>query len=222
MKKAVCVVLLAALFAACDYTNIRTGESGDRVEGSGRRKAERREVGDFDRLLVEGAYRVEVACGREPGLEVEADDNLLPLIRTEVEGGRLRVHHERGMSTQTIPRLRITVPDVREVELPGASEFSLTGVRNESLKISVPGASKFRAEGETGRLEVALSGAGLIDAAALRARHVAASCNGAGSISVYASERLDASVSGIGSIDYSGNPATVNRSVSGLGKISQK
>ena len=51
---------------------------------------------------------------------------------------------------------------------------------------------------------------------------LAASCNGAGSISVYASERLDASVSGIGSIDYSGNPATVNRSVSGLGKISQK
>jgi Putative auto-transporter adhesin, head GIN domain len=222
MKKAVCGLLLVSLLAACNYATIRTGDSGDRVEGSGNRKTERREVAGFDRLLVEGAYRVEVASGSPPSLEVEADDNLLPLIRAEVEGGRLRVHNERGMSTKEMPRLRLTVPDLREVELPGASEFSLTGVKNESLKISVPGASKLRAEGETGRLEVALSGAGLIDAEGLRARQVKASCSGAGSISVHASETLDASVSGVGSINYSGNPATVNRSVSGLGKINPK
>lgn len=222
MKKAVCFLLLASLVAACDYTRIRTGDSGDRVEGSGTRKTERREVAAFDRLLIEGAYRVEVAAGAEPGVEIEADDNLLPLVRAEVEGGRLRIYSERGMTTRTMPLLRITSPDVREVELPGASEFSLTGVRNESLKISVPGASKFRAEGETDRLEVALSGAGLIDAGDLRARHVKASCSGAGSISVYAAESLDASVSGIGSIDYAGDPPAVNQSVSGLGKINRK
>jgi hypothetical protein len=222
MKKSVCGLLLVALFAACDYTNIRTGGSGDRVEGSGSRKTERREVAGFDRLLIEGAFRVEMVSGQAPSLEVEADDNLLPLILAEVEGGRLRVHSERGMSTKQMPRLRITVPDVREIELPGASEFSLTGVRNESLKISVPGASKFRAEGETGRLEVALSGAGLVDAEGLRAREVKASCSGAGSISVYASESLDASVSGVGSINYAGDPANVSRNVSGLGRINKR
>jgi hypothetical protein len=222
MKKAVCGLLLVALFAACGHTTISTGGSEDRVEGSGNRKSERREVAGFDRLIIEGAYGVEVVCGPAPSLEIEADDNLLPLIRAEVEGGRLRVRSERGMSTRELPRLRITVPDVREIELPGASEFSLTGVRNESLKISVPGASKLRAEGETGRLEVALSGAGLIDVEGVRARHVTASCSGAGTISVYASETLDASVSGVGSINYAGEPATVNRSVSGLGRINKK
>ncbi len=222
MKKSICGLLLVALFAACDRVAIHTGESGDRVEGSGKRKTERREVAGFERLLVEGAYRVEVTSGQTPSLEVEADDNLLPLILAEVAGGRLRVHSERGMSTKEMPRLRITVADLREIELPGASEFSLKGVRNESLKISVPGASKFSAEGETGRLEVALSGAGLVDAEGLRARNVTASCSGAGSITVYASERLDASVSGVGAINYAGDPPTVNRSVSGLGRINKK
>jgi hypothetical protein len=222
MKKAVCVLLLAALAAACGYTNIRIGDEGDRVEGSGNRKTERREVAGFDRLLVEGAYRVEVAVGSAPSVEIEADDNLLPLIRTEVEGGRLRVHSERGMGTKTLPRLRITTTDVRDIELPGASEFALTGVRNESLRISVPGASRLRAEGETGRLEVELSGAGLIDAEALRARQVKASCSGAGSITVYATESLDATVSGVGIVNYAGNPPSVNSNVSGLGKVSKK
>lgn len=216
------VLLLAALLTACDFPSVNVGGPGDQVEGSGSRRAERREVAGFDRLLVEGAYRVEVAVGSAPSVEIEADDNLLPLIRTDVEGGRLRVHSERGLKTKALPVLRVSVPDLREIELPGASDFTLAGLRNESLKVAVPGASRFRAEGETGRLEVSLSGAGLVDAEGLRARHVKASCSGAGSISVHASESLDASVSGVGVVNYAGNPATVSRNVSGLGRINQK
>lgn len=223
LTAAACGLLLASLLAACGYVNVRSGgNSGDSVTGSGERRAERREVAGFDRLLVEGAFRVEVACGAGPSVEIEADDNLLPLIRADVEGGRLRVHSERGMSTRSLPVLRVTVPDLREIELPGASDFTLTGVNNESLTINVPGASKLRAEGETGRLEVKLSGAGLIDAEGLRARRVKADCNGAGSISVHATETLDASVNGVGVINYSGDPATVNRTVGGLGRINQR
>ena len=224
MERAACCLLLVSLLAGCGYVNLRSGGGpGGEVTGSGNRRTERRELQGFDRLLVEGAYRVEVACGGAgPSLEIEADDNLLPLIRTPVEGGRLRVHSERGLSMKALPVLRITVPDLREIELPGASDFTLTGVRNESLTIDVPGASKLRVEGETGRLEVNLSGAGLVDAEGLRARHVAANCSGAGSISVHASEALDASVSGVGTINYAGDPATVNSNVSGLGRINRK
>lgn len=222
MKKAACGLLLVPLLAACGYVNLRSGGPGEQVAGSGERRTERREVPGFDRLLVEDAYRVEVACGSGPGVEIEADENLLPHISAAVEGGRLRVRSARAMSMKALPTVRITVPDLREVELTGASDFTLTGVRNESLKINVPGASRLRAEGETGRLEVSLSGAGIVDAEGLRARHVAASCSGAGSISVHASEALDASVNGVGVINYSGDPATVNRNVGGLGRINKR
>lgn len=222
MKKLLPLLLLAAALTSCDFTSVRVRGPGEQVEGSGTRKTERREVAGFDRLLVEGAYRVEVTAGSGPSVEIEADDNLLPLIRADVEGGRLRVHSERGMKTKSLPVLRVSVPDLREIELPGASDFTLAGLRNESLKVGVPGASKFHAEGETGRLEVNLSGAGFVDAEGLRARHVKASCSGAGSISVHASESLDASVSGIGAINYTGNPETVKQNVSGLGKVNRK
>jgi len=45
--------------------------------------------------------------------------------------------------------------------------------------------------------------------------------SGTGSAHVRVSEQLDARVSGVGSIVYSGNPS-VRKSVSGVGRISQR
>jgi hypothetical protein len=95
-------------------------------------------------------------------------------------------------------------------------------VKNEAFHIDVHGASKLRASGETGRLGVKLSGAAMVDASGLRARAVEAVCDGAGFIGVNATETLDAVVNGVGSIEYSGDPETVNEQVNGVGRISRK
>lgn len=221
MRRAVAVVLLAALAAACNVSTRFGG--GEQVAGSGARKTERRDVGDFDRLVVEGAYRVEVTCGGPRSLEIEADDNLLPLIRTEVEGGRLRVHSDnRGMKTETMPRLRVSVENLSEVSIPGASDFSLEGLDNDAFKLNVEGASKFRASGDTSKLDITLNGAGLVDARELRAERVNVVNNGAGMVTVRASDSLDATVNGVGTIDYYGDPKAVNPKVNGIGRITKK
>jgi hypothetical protein len=75
---------------------------------------------------------------------------------------------------------------------------------------------------EVDRLRAELSGAGNIDARELKAKEVRVSVSGAASADVYAKEYLDASVSGVGSIDYYGNPAKVKTDVSGVGSISRK
>lgn len=216
-----CVTLASAL-AGCNVSTKFGG--GDQVVGSGARKTERREVGDFNRLVVEGAYKVEVTCGGQSrSLEIEADDNLLPLIKTDVDGGRLRVHSEsRGMRTENMPRVRINVPDLGEVSIPGASDFSLEGLDNDAFKLNVEGASKFRASGETGRLDVTLNGAGLVDARQLNAASATVVNNGAGTITVRASDSLDATVNGVGTIDYYGDPKAVSPKVNGIGKITKK
>lgn len=224
MRRSLFIVcaLLAPALAGC---NVSTKFGGaEQVTGSGARKTERRDVGDFGRLVVEGAYKVEVTCGgKSRSLEIEADDNLLALIRTDVDGGRLRVHSEsRGMRTENMPRVRINVPDLEEVSIPGASEFSLEGLDNDAFKLSVEGASKFRASGETGRLDVTLNGAGLVDARDLNAASVTVVNNGAGTVTVRASDSLDATVNGVGTVDYYGDPKAVSPKVNGIGKITKK
>jgi hypothetical protein len=220
LRRAVAFVLLASLLAACGGAKRFGG--ADQVVGSGARKAERRDVAEFDRVVIEGAYRVEAACGQSRGVEIEADDNLLPFIKADVEGGRLRIHSERGLQTQALPLVRIGVPDLKEVTIPGASDFSLSDLNNDAFKLNVEGASKFRATGETGRLDIMLNGAGLVDARELSARGVNVVNNGAGMVSVRATDTLDATVNGVGTIDYYGDPKTVNRKVNGIGKITKK
>jgi hypothetical protein len=221
MKRAVAVALLGALVAACNVSTKFGG--GEQVVGSGARKTERRDVAEFDRLTVEGAYRVEVNCGAGArALEIEADDNLLPFIRTEVEGGRLRIRGDRGMKTETMPLVRISVPDLKEVSVPGATDFRLDGLANDAFQLNVEGASRFRAAGRTGRLDIKLNGAGLVDARELRAASVSVVNNGAGTVSVHASDSLDATVNGVGTIDYYGDPKTVNPQVNGVGRITRK
>ncbi len=217
----VACVLLASALAGCNVSTNFGG--GEQVAGSGARKTERRDVGDFNRLVVEGAYKVEVSCGGPRSLEIEADDNLLPLIRTDVEGGRLRIHSSnQGMKTETMPRVRIGVENLSEVSIPGASDFSLEDLDNDGFKLNVEGASKFRASGETGKFDIMLNGAGLVDARELHAASVTAVNNGAGAITVRASDSLDATVNGVGTIDYYGDPKTVNPKVNGIGKITKK
>ena len=90
MKRAFVGLLLAALLAGCKFTRVGTGPGGERVVGSGNVKTERRDVPDFERVEVSGAFNVEVECGKETGVEVEADDNL-GRHQDGGEGERMRV-----------------------------------------------------------------------------------------------------------------------------------
>jgi hypothetical protein len=211
-------VLLASMFVGCDFV----ARQSDQVVGSGNKKTESREVPEFNEIVVNGAYKVEVTCGQPRSVQLEADDNILPLIKTVVEGGRLLITQERGMSIKSAPVVRIGVPDLKQVSIPGASDFRLSGVRNEALKVSVEGAARVHASGETGTLDLNLNGAGLIDARELHARRATVVSNGAGLTSVYATESLDATVNGIGGIDYYGDPKAVAPQINGLGRINKK
>ena len=63
---------------------------------------------------------------------------------------------------------------------------------------------------------------GTIDAYGLIAKEAEVSVNGAAKLYVYASEKLTASVNGIGNIIYDGNPPVVVPQINGLGKIKSK
>lgn len=212
------LVMSAAVLTGCDYAACVS----DQLIGSGNRKAETRDVPEFTEIAVSGAYRVEVVCGQPRSVVVEADDNLLAHIKTEVQGGRLTVTQGRGMSFKSLPLVRISVPDVRAVGVDGASDFQLTGLKNEGLRLDVDGAGKFRASGETGTLEVKLNGAARIDAGELRARTVNVESNGAGMTTVHATETLNATINGVGGVDYYGEPSVVNPKVNGIGRVSKK
>src|SRR6059058_6495577 len=90
------------------------------VRGSGVRKTEKRDLPAFTSIETTGAFEVEVTCQKPASFEIEADDNLLPLVETEVKGGVLRVTTTKHYSSRGSIALRIAVPNLESAKSTGA------------------------------------------------------------------------------------------------------
>jgi hypothetical protein len=210
------ILLIACLLAmsSCRYI-------GKGVRGSGNRKTEKRELAAFKSVETAGAFAVNIVCQQPQSFEIEGDDNILPIIKTEVTNGILRIYSEAYNSSKPIA-IRISVPDLEKFTSAGAGDVHVSGVKNDQLVLSNTGAANIEASGQTKFVEISTSGAGNIEAEELQAERAKVTVSGAANVDVYASQQLDVSVSGIGSVTYSGNPPVVNKSVSGIGSVSKK
>ena len=218
MKKLIFVAILSVAllvaFSACHH--------GKDVHGSGVRKTEKRELVAFKSIETTGAFEILVTCQQAPSFEIEGDDNLLPLVRTEVRGGVLHIFNQSNYRTAKGITVRIGVPDLEGILTTGAGDIRITNVKNEKLVVSSKGAARIEASGQTKFATITSTGAGQIDANKLHADSATVTVTGAGHVNVYATRRLDATVSGVGQITYDGDPPEVNRKVSGIGSINKK
>jgi hypothetical protein len=214
------LIFLAVVMAAsgCGY---RHGFGGGK-SGSGTMKVEKRNVPAFTAVNLSGAYEVEIVAQKEQSLEIEGDDNLLPLIKTEVNGGVLEIFNEKSFSTKHPIRVRISVPKLDGISSSGASEIVASGVKGDEFNIDTSGASSVKVAGETTKFGLEMSGAGEVDAKDLRARIVSVDSSGAASAEVYASEELRVDASGAGNVTYYGDPKNVSEDVSGAASISKR
>lgn len=191
------------------------------VHGSGVRKTEKRDLPAFSAIETTGAFEVIVNCQKPASFEIEADDNIVPLIETEVRNGALRVTTTKSYSSSGGVVLRITVPDLASVKSTGAGKFNISGVKNDKFEIQSTGAATVVASGQSKSVKIGSTGAGVIDAHDLRANDADVSVTGAAGVDVYATDELNVTVSGAGRVTYSGNPK-VNKKVSGAGQVIKK
>lgn len=215
-------IFVATLSAAVLVALTACHHGGKGVQGSGVRKTEKRDLGAFKSIETTGAYEIRITCQQPASFEIEADDNIVPLIRTEVRGDVLHISSDTGYRATKGITVRIAIPDLEGIVSQGAGDIHITNVKNDKLAIRLTGAARIEAAGETDSLSIATTGAGKIDANNLHARRADVTVTGAGNVDVYASERLDARVSGVGQVIYDGDPNVVHRDVSGIGSVVKK
>ncbi len=198
------------------------GCNGIGIRGSGIVKDENRPVDSFDNIDISGMYDVRISVGNENSLRIYGDDNLLPLIKTEVEGNTLHVWSKKNISPRKKIKIEIVTESLETISSSGASRIKLNDFKGEELNIEGSGAGSFHLSGETEYLRIELSGAVNLNADNLIADKVDVEISGASDADVYAKDELRAEISGVGNIEYSGNPQSVKKSISGLGSITQK
>ncbi|MEN6527342.1 MAG: DUF2807 domain-containing protein [Candidatus Polarisedimenticolia bacterium] len=212
----VAVLAAAALAAAgCDSAPISLP-----VSGSGNVVEKVRDVAPFERIAVGGAVRLEVDAGPRR-VVVVGDDNVVPLVATEVHGKTLRISQESSFSLRSGREItvRVTTPNLAAVEIGGAAKGDVRGVAGPRFEVSVGGAAAMDVAGKTDDLVIKITGAASIDAASLEAKRADVDVSGAGRVKVRATEALSAKVTGLGDIRYAGDPKTVERKILGAGHV---
>ena len=212
-----CLLAIGILTLAC-----RLNFGGRQVvEGSGVHASQEREVQEFSAIELAGSAEFAVTVGEEQSVVVEADDNILPFIETNVRGHTLVVNTKAFTTLNpNLPiRVNVTVKSLDEASLSGSGDITIQGIAAPTFKIELAGSGNITAEGTADSLTVSLNGSGNVACGDLMARSVTASIDGSGNVTVYTSGRLDATVQGSGTVEYRGDPAEVNQSVPGSGSV---
>ena len=192
------------------------------LEGNGIIESEKRKISDFNSIDISGYYEVEITSQKAPSLEISGDSNILPLILTEVINGVLVISSNRSFATKNILKLKISAINLEKLSSSGASRIVVDNLNNERLNVNASGAGSTEIGGKTKELYINTSGSVNLKAKNLYSDKVNIDLSGASNVAVYAAEELNAKVSGVGHINYYGNPKVVNRDVSGLGVIKKQ
>ncbi|MEO1412184.1 MAG: head GIN domain-containing protein [Bacteroidota bacterium] len=236
MKK-ICSLFLAFTFLS-QFT-FAQWKSEDRIRGNGNPTSEDRAVSGFDAILVKDGLDVYLHQSNEEKVTVEADDNLIGSIRTEVVGNKLVIHSDKYYTDYKTLRIDVWFKDLESITTSGGSDLAAEGtLRLDELTLSSSGGSDIELDVETGtlhckssggsdieltgttkELHVQASGGSDIDADQLRSEYCWVKTSGGADASVHASQEVKVSASGSSDVDVRGGARVVSQSVSGSSDV---
>ena len=199
---------------------VETSASVGRVVGDGQPASESRAIGPVSAINADGAFAVTIKIGSAPGILIETDKNLLPIVKTDVSNGTLDIYTDRSYSVDGRIKVTVTSPAVTEIRASGSNQINGEGLTGGNLAISLNGSNNAVLTGNVATMTAELSGSNHLSAQQLTAGSANVAVNGSGDAAVDARQRIVAEISGAGSISVYGNPRERSTQVNGAGKVS--
>jgi len=118
--------------------------SGQRVTGSGHIVTSERSVEPFKSIQVSHGWDLILHQGNGHHMVIEADENVMDLLRTEVRNGVLRIYFDDGVQIRKSGKklIHLTFEELKSIEASGGSDVRSEDVlRTGDLKLSLSGGS---------------------------------------------------------------------------------
>ena len=183
-----------------------------------------RALAPFNAISTQGAINMVVEVGQAQSVVIKGDDKYQGLIETKVVDGKLFISFPKNkkntVDISSDAKIVIGMPALKAFNVEGAGSADLRNISGDSVDIGFQGAGRLVASGRVKTLKLNAQGVGDVDTKALLAQRADVTFEGIGAVKVYASERLDAVVQGMGSLNYFGKPKIVNKTVEGIGTVS--
>lgn len=233
--------VFTALLAIISFTTF--AQPWKKIEGNGNLTKSVRTVGNFTAISSGGSWDVIISYGTDKDVIIEADENLMSYIITEVKGDKLTIKTENYINLKSKNRIKVYVSltKITGISLAGSGNitgagnftnddkttFSVAGSGNinldfksiERVGISIAGSGNVILKGKTDALGISIAGSGDAICKDLVAEDVKVSIAGSGNAKVNASNSLKVSVVGSGDVYYTGSVTNISKSIAGSGKV---
>lgn len=211
------------------------------IDGKGPVIIEDREIDVYSKLEIDVAADISITPGDDIFVRIHAEENLLPIIKTNVEGKTLVIKSRPCVNSDKTIKIELTVPKLTAIDINGSASVRFTELMNtEDFNISINGSGDFNGNvfantvdaningsgdilinGTTKNLDVEINGSGEFMGLGLKSFEADVTIRGSGDVDVNALNKLKAEVLGSGDIRYIGNPQ-ISSSIQGSGQVSKK
>ena len=244
MKKSNLLLLIALGLTLITITvgmiSLRTVMFASVERGDGNMVETPRNISEFEKISINGRYKVYYTQDNTHQLVLHADANLHEYILTTVRNNELVIKSSKPFRSSSDVRIELSSPFITHVDasasagfftrssitLPllhitsnAGSEIDIEGIF-ESLFATQNAGSNIVLRGQTSLLNLVSNAGGRIDARQMQAESATVEANAGASALVNAKE-IDASASAGGSVRYLGDPIFKSMRTSAGGSISQ-
>ena len=245
MKKQAVMMMVAVLMCCTSCVRVNLGDL-HKLEPSSNIVKNEYKMQPFSKADIDLVARVKFVQSTDGDYRVlmKCPDNYVDLFEFKVEDGELELGFARNLHksieakdvsivvcTPTLVKIdsegvgsiaidSLNTPSLT-IDSEGVSSISIRGLVTETLVVESSGVGNIELKGETKRASLECDGVGNIEAAELKAAEVKAEVNGVGSITCFASQRIQGAVNGIGSLKYGGSPQQKQLQRNGIGGISE-
>jgi hypothetical protein len=157
--------LFGLLLSACQVPSLQRT-----IVGSKRILTQERVVSAFNAVEMRGFGRLIITQGDTESLVIEAEDNLLPYMVSEMRGSTLVIRQKPLFSFKTDQPIlfHLTVRQLKTLKLSGFTQAEIGDLRGESLKVEMTDFSQMTIAGlEARNFEARISGFTRLDAAGM-------------------------------------------------------
>lgn len=215
---------------------------GARERGDGILATSERIVLPFEKISSGGSAEVRFHASQEYRIMVTADSNLAEYVTTDVRNNTLNTGTKRDNCSFTKFAVDVYCPFLTGVSISGSGSFTgndkITATAFESavsgagkiegaiecdtFSAKISGSGRVAVSGNCKDSNIGLSGSGDFYGNELSVNNAVFNIHGSGNANVNVTDSLKANIHGSGRLNYSGDPKTVESSVSGSGKINKQ
>ncbi len=227
-----------------DIGNIQFGSiTGETITGSGQLRSETRQLNGVSRVELSIDANLEIKQGTAESIQLTAEDNILPVLQTNVVGGTLNIRYQSQVNIRTfhLPKLVLTVKNLSglrlsssgtvtvdplttgdfALDLTSSCNVSFQGIQADKITTNISSSGDVDIQGVANSLDLHVSSSGNFNAGNLEVQTASVTLSSSGDVTLWVVKNLDVNISSSGDVAYYGSPA-VNQHISSSGEVIAK